>query len=456
MSNQVCFFRCLVGCFTALTSSGCSDWQADPDGLTEADVVMLSSMRLTGVAAQPTNPFSKDARVIALGQQLFFDKGLSLGKVEKPNTWTAVACADCHSPTEYFSDSRPENNVSAGVGLTTRNAPALVNVGFYKVFSWDGRSDSVWAQCDHAYRSPATMKGSPALLLGAVSDRYAEEYLAAFGNPPRADTGFYRNILFAWGAYLGELTSANAPFDRFLDEREALTAEQRRGLRLFIGKAGCIECHKGPLFTDNDFHSVGIGQSGRGVPEVDTGRHKGILELRDAGFRQESTVVPSLEEAELRRGQFRTKGLRQVARTGPYFHAGQLATLKDVVWYYAQGGDHAGVGTVSPFMVPLGLTDEEQADLVSFLESLTGAVVPAALSCDNAKPLLTPGSSTDDAGVLITLALSAPDTNCVFGGFKRTATGSADGGSADAGSVEVVSWLCNGAPPVSPCPVVTP
>ncbi len=82
-------------------------------------------------------------------------------------------------------------------------------------------------------------------------------------------------------------------------------------------------------------------------------------------------------------GRFRTKSLRNVSLTGPYMHAGQLETLKDVVWFYNRGGDRDGAGTPSPFMEPLGLSESEQSDLVLFLESLTGQPPDARWSCDN-------------------------------------------------------------------------
>jgi cytochrome c peroxidase len=383
-----------------------------------------------------------DPDVAAFGQQLFFDKGLSPGRADG----TRVSCADCHSPTEWFSDARPDNNVSQGVGLTARNSPSLVNVAFYQAWGWDGRADSLWGQCHHAYVAPGTMAGTPAALLEAVRARYADRFEAVFHGPlpaadagvgdplPTAVDGFYRDILKAWAAYLTQLTSSNAPFDRFaMGEKDALSVEQRRGLRLFVGKAGCIECHQGPSFTDNKYHSVGIGQSGRGVPEFDYGRETGLIQLGKLAFRPEGAMAPSAPAPE-DRGLFRTKGLRQVAKTAPYFHAGQLATLKEVVWFYAQGGDHDGFN-VSPFLVPLGLTDAEQADLVAFLEALTGDEVPAALRCDNSRPGALPAGATASP--------FGASAQCPFGGL--TVTQSMDGG---------VSVVCNAASPVTRCAVI--
>jgi cytochrome c peroxidase len=96
---------------------------------------------------------------------------------------------------------------------------------------------------------------------------------------------------------------------------------------------------------------------------------------------------PPVTPADL--GAFRTKTLRHVAETGPYFHAGQYSTLRDVIWFYVRGGDRAGAGTPSPFMQPLSLTDDEQADLEAFLHSLTGLLPDDSLLCDSSAASLS-------------------------------------------------------------------
>lgn len=374
--------------------AGCG---VDADGFTEQDRALLQAMVLTGAPSDSTNELATSAAAIALGQQLFFDQ--QLGGFSDAGVRFDTSCADCHDPERAFSDSRAANNVSLGVGgtaWTDRNAPGLLNVGFYTWYGWDGRADTLWGQGVHAYESPRTLAGSATLLSQALFDRYQRQWSAAFneslhGAPWSAGEldHQYRLALKAIAAYLMQLVSKNSPFDRYvLGERDALTAEQREGLALFIGKAGCIECHAGPHFTDEAkgrFHSVGIGQTGPNVKSVDNGRYDGVKKLQGLQFR----VGPRpADPSEADKGLFRTKGLRNVALTAPYFHAGQVATLKDVVWYYDQGGDHSGAGTQSPFVLPLRLSASEQAALVAFLEALTGEPVPARLRCDSA-PLTT-------------------------------------------------------------------
>ena len=378
----------------AIFAVGCGG-SRDQTVFTREDWVLLRGMAYSPSLTSPIdlgNEFTQsgDAGSLeAFGQQLFFDTELSAKRADG----SGVSCAECHAPNDWFSDGRSANQFSAGVGLTGRNSPSLVNVGFYKWFAWDGRADLLWVQGKHAYESPATMAGKPLHLAQQVARRYRDEYERIFvrGLPQAlvdSDAGIpddqlqpiYKNVLKAWSAYLLQLNSGDAPFDAFAKGDEAaLTPEQLRGLHLFIGKAGCINCHSGQHFTDNGFHALGVEQ-----PGTDLGRYKGLEELAklpaDAGW--VLNRVPEKTEAD--KGKFRTKSLRHVSQTAPYFHAGQMATLADVVWFYNQGG-LSGVTEKSPFIVPLGLSESEQADLVAFLGSLTGQPVPARWTCNNSK-----------------------------------------------------------------------
>lgn len=397
--------------------SGCAEWKAPRPGLTEQDEALLSSMVLKAPPSDPKNPYLTDDAVAVLGQQLFFDQGLSFvdggvgadgGAPTFAVPTAGVSCADCHSPRTWFSDERAARNVSLGLSWTLRNSPSMVNVAFYETWGWDGRADALWAQSVHAYEAEATMRGSPLRAARVLQARYADRYLAVFGDalpaelrpdhPDRArfepQSGaltpeaqqaldrIYERFLKALATYVSRLVSRQAPFDRFAGGDDlALSAAQRRGLTLFFGKAGCVECHRGPAFTDNRFHALGIAQTGPNV-RSDTGRELGLTALAGLRFRA-SPTVPAPTAAD--RGLFRTKSLRQVAETAPYLHAGQLATLKDVVWFYNRGGDREGLVPPSRFMVPLGLSEDEQADLVAFLTSLTGQPVEPRWACDNAR-----------------------------------------------------------------------
>ncbi len=400
--RQSCTAAAVQSCLIAAALASCADWQPTADGFTERDLALFETMVFAQPASDPGNAWVDDADAIALGQKLFFDQSLAFDTANKP-----VSCATCHNPQGWFSDTRVANAVSAGVGVTNRNSPSLVNAWAYRWKGWDGRADALWNQSIHAWVSPRTMAGTRDRLLAAVRTRYACEFERAFGHvmplpswdaPSDARDAAYVLVLKAWGAYLAQLTSRDAPFDRYATgDRDALTTPQKRGLALFIGKAGCIQCHSGPTFAADEFHNIGVGQSG---VTGDPGRANGLKELAllKPVFRPEGAATPELTPADL--GKMRVKSLRHVAQTGPYFHGGQAATLKDVVWFYNQGGDRTGAGAVSPFIVPLEMSDEELADLQAFLEALTGQPVDARWTCDPSADATRPLAQHADVTVV--------------------------------------------------------
>lgn len=354
----------------------------DPDLFSEQDRALIRAMQLQGTPTGLGNEFANRADVAAFGQKLFFDERLSASGVLPDGGSFQVACVDCHAPSVAFSDPRKTKGSAGVAGATSRNALPLANVGFRRWFAWDGRSDTLWGQVHFAYEADATMAGTPQRLVDAMTQHYADEYAAVFGGhcnlAPVPLECRYDDLLKALGAYLLRLQSANAPIDRYAaGDDTALTEAQKRGLRLFLGEAGCITCHRGPLFTDEQFYALGLPQDG---DDPDPGRLLGLQKLAMGGRYTRTMLAGAGTEAD--RGTFRTASLRNVALTAPYFHAGQAATLKDVVWFYNHGGDHQGPN-VSPLLVPLGLTDAQQEDLVEFLGALTGDPVPAALACNN-------------------------------------------------------------------------
>lgn len=384
---------------------GCSGGNTDDEVFTDEDLALLRSMAHDPVATppvdvsndvlrlgalnQPATPAFRNKLVI-FGQQLFFDTGLSTPRPDG----VQVSCATCHMPG-WFGDPREANNVSLGLGWSKRNSPSLVNVGYYVTFGWDGGADSLWAQGKHAFENDRTMKGDRLHLARQVARRYGDPFEELFQArlPPAllTDAGVgqsdldlvYHLVLKAWSAYELQLVSGGSRFDLFArGDFTALDPAERNGLHLFIGKAGCISCHLGPHFTDNLYHSVGVRQDGDNVPEEDLGHYSGLQKLRDVSY-NDFRLLPARSPTEDDEGRFRTKGLRQVAQSAPYFHAGQVSTLAEVVSFYNQGGQRGGAGQPSPLMVPLNLTVQEQADLVAFLGSLTGSPVPARYACDN-------------------------------------------------------------------------
>src|SRR5262249_17272634 len=196
----------------------------------------------------------------------------------------------------------------------------------------------------------------------------------------------------ALAAYQRRLVDDNSPFDRFIAGLDAsgttttnpLDADALRGLKLFVGKANCISCHHGPMLSDGEFHNIGVPDPNPPMPR-DSGRFDGIKMLKRNEFRaagaysdapesevavvSEALVDPTDEHWE----SFRTPSLRDVAVTGPYMHAGQLATLDDVLRFYSTLDGAVQIDHHHERLLkPLHLSDEEISDLVAFLGTLTG------------------------------------------------------------------------------------
>ena len=199
---------------------------------------------------------------------------------------------------------------------------------------------------------------------------YVNKFKEVYGGEPS-----FGGTLKAVAAFLHTITSRNVPFDRYLKgDKQALSSQARKGLAVFQGKAGCVQCHNGSLLSDGEFHALGVPENKQifkeplrhitfrrfnkviGVPN--------FMNLRaDAGL-----YVVTKEESD--RGKFRTPTLREVDRTAPYMHNGVFATLEDVVDFYDKGGGRGP--NKSPRLKPLGLKVDERKALVEFLKSLSG------------------------------------------------------------------------------------
>ena len=284
-------------------------------------------------ADNPTTP-----EKAALGKLLFFDPLLS----ENNN----MACATCHHPDLGFGDGQPV--ASGPSGPLTRNTPTLWNVDYVQKLFWDGRMDSLESQVNFPLTHPNEMGVSDIAALEAelrANPEYVALFDAAFGGGEQAVTA--DNMARALAAFQRTLLSQNSQFDRYAAGNfDALTPQQRRGLALFrSGATRCFECHGAPTFASDTFRVVG-------VPSDDPGR---------AG------VTPDGQQ-----GAFKVPTLRNIALTAPYMHNGSLATLEDVVNFYADGGGHAfGVDNVDVFVNGFDLNDQERSDLVAFLYALT-------------------------------------------------------------------------------------
>jgi cytochrome c peroxidase len=413
-----------------LVASGCGFYEFDfgAIGLGEAERAVLAEELgvLDSVAPpEPTNAFADDAAAAVLGAKYFFDPAYSA-------TGT-VSCATCHDPATGFQDTRAAT--SLGLAYTGRHAPTCLNAAMARNEDddtnwqfWDGRMDSLWSQALGPPESAVEMGGTRAGIAFMIFDRYRDQHERVFGPlaelrdeegealyPPAAMPGdaaweamtpdeqdvinaIYVQFGKAIDAYERVLVRANAPFDAWYEdvivgdeESEALTPSQVRGLELFIGKANCIECHSGPNFTDQRFHNLGVRQEGQYVAAEDRGRAAGIEALSAGEWNcaskwsdhpdKSACAIVRLQGEPAAEGAFKTPSLRNVADTAPYMHTGRFATLDEVVRFYDRGGDEDGFeGRRDPAIVPLNLSEAEIADLVAFLEALTGEPLPAHLT----------------------------------------------------------------------------
>jgi len=358
----------------------------------EADLLALLERPPLGLPAVPVpdyNPVTADK--VRLGRKLFFDRRLSAN-----NT---ISCAMCHIAEQGFAQNELKIPVGIEGRCVRRNAPTIYNVAYLQRLFHDGREISlenqVWGPLLAANEMGNLSIGMVIERIRSLAD-YDGLFDQTFGSGPDM-----RSIGMALASYQRTLISADSPFDRwyFGKEKAALGESAQRGFALFNGTARCSACHtiaqETALFTDNDFHNTGVGYFATMRPvdtelvvllapgqaervETDLLQSTGTEQFRDLG-RYEITNVPA------DRWRYRTPGLRNVALTAPYMHDGSLPSLRDVLLFYNQGGVPNVV--LDPLISPLGLSDAEIDDLLSFLQALTGGNVDALVSDAYAAPI---------------------------------------------------------------------
>ena len=290
-------------------------WQVIAGAAAAATVAVVIPLGLDLYMPVPEiNPLTDEK--IALGRQLFFDPRLSRDQ--------SISCSSCHRPDRAFSDGRA---VAVGVlgRAGRRNAPALVNRGYGRLFFWDGRSSSLEEQVVKPISDPNEM------------DLPIEDAARRVGLEAQ-------DISRALASYVRSILSGNSAFDRFVNgDRGALSEEEQLGLRVFRGKGNCTACHVGPNFTDERTHNTGVAwKDGR---------------LADEGAGH---------------GAFKTPTLREVSHSAPYMHDGSLTTLEDVIDFYDHGGNANPY--LDPEVRPVRFTPEEKRALIAFLKALAGTL----------------------------------------------------------------------------------
>jgi cytochrome c peroxidase len=290
----------------------------------------------------PTMPIPADNpqsnAKVNLGRQLYFDGRLSANN--------EISCATCHDPkTGWAGHDATDTGVGGRVG--NRNSGTIVNSGYMKYQFWDGRAASLEEQALGPIHNPVEMGETLENVVRKLNaiPGYKRQFQEVFHSDVTTD-----GIAKAIAAFERTIVSGPSPYDRFVEgDKKALSAEALRGMEIFNGKGTCVACHNGPLFSDQSFHNLGIGMD---AVNPDVGREAVTKDQKD-------------------RGKFKTPGLRNVANTYPYMHDGQTPTLEAVIELHNKGG--IPNSNLDPLIKPLGLTDAEKKDLVSFLKSLTGS-----------------------------------------------------------------------------------
>jgi cytochrome c peroxidase len=381
-------------------------WSMDQHDWSDQEKSILRSLwigSLGPLPVDPSNKYSDNPGAAALGKKLFFEDKFSGNK--------KVSCATCHREDYFFTDNLP---LSHGMDTTPRRSMPLIGVAYNSWFFWDGRTDSLWSQALGPIENKLEHGISRTMSAYIISKYYRTEYEGIFGPLPdfmeetfphharpalddpdalkawvlmtpdqREEVNkVYVNMGKAIAAFVRTILPQPSPFDRYVEQilagetlssRMALTDAEAAGLRLFIGKAKCTNCHNGPMFTNSDFHNLGLPQRENVAPDM--GRAAAITQVLSSQFNclgKYSDAHPN-DCPELRfidtsnkkyEGAFKTPTLRNVTERPPYMHAGQFATVREVLKFYQSQAKNPELGHA-------GLTDKELDLLEAFLHTLS-------------------------------------------------------------------------------------
>jgi len=322
-------------------------------------------------------PEPPDNRITAekaeLGKMLYFDPKLTGD--------AGLACSDCHDPEQGWGFNDPICRGYPGA-VHWRNCHTVVNVGYMDKMFWTGSSKSMEAQARGAATGGISGNGEKDVMEQRLRQTpyYIEKFREVFGTE--------RPILNdAWLAIAtferAMLSQTDTPLDRYLKgDKTALSEKAIQGMELFNGKANCIECHNGPMLSDQKYYNLGVP---RPIEWEETGINtityrfelyaKGVPEKYYREFKDDPGLYFDTKRwSDL--GKFRTQPLSYLAYTPPYMHAGQFFTLEEVIDFYNEGGGENEMteraGSKTPILKPLNLTDEEKEALVVFLEEISG------------------------------------------------------------------------------------
>ncbi|MFK7817056.1 MAG: cytochrome-c peroxidase [Gammaproteobacteria bacterium] len=379
------------------------DWSADEIKILES----LSINKLLPLPSDISNNVANNALAAEFGKQLFFDERLSHN--------AKISCATCHVPEKFFTDGL---TTAAGAQAGVRNTPTIVGTAYSPWQFWDGRSDSQWSQALSPLENSIEHAGTRTQYAHLIyaDKRYRTQYENLFGEMPnisnkkrfpvhaapvenvkfndawtsmqsedkKAITIIFVNLAKSIAAYERLLQPAASRFDQYIEQvknnnsgDQYLNNHEISGLKLFIGKAQCIQCHNGPLLTNNEFHNTGVLSAPRQLPSLGRSNGARIVLADPFNCQGEFSNAQNGQCGNLRFikigdeliAAHKVPTLRNVADTAPYMHAGQLATLEEVINHYNQ----APVAMVGHNEIkPLKLSGKEKKQLHLFLLSLSG------------------------------------------------------------------------------------
>ena len=284
------------------------------------------------------NPASVTDERVTLGRMLFFDKRLSKGQ--------QISCNSCHALDRYGVDGQRTSTGHRGQ-KGARNAPTVYNAAAHTVQFWDGRAPDVETQAKGPILERIEMAMPSAQAVERVIKSipgYGEPFKQAF--PGEQNPVTFDNVARAIAAFERRLTTPSR-WDRYLSgDKQALTASEVDGLKLFTN-IGCMVCHTGEVLGGNSYQRVGAVEPW--PSQKDAGRYE-------------------VTKLETDRMLFKVPGLRNIAKTAPYFHDGSAQTLPDAV---KMMGRH---------QLGLDLQKREVDAIVTWLNSLTGDLPTAYIA----------------------------------------------------------------------------
>ncbi len=320
----------------------------------------------------PDNKFS--VAKAALGKLLFFDPRLGGD--------TSISCSSCHVPEQGWAWAEDFSRGYPGT-VHWRNSQTIINSQFMNRQYWAGAASSGEKQAESAAKGGVAGNGENDIMEArlALIPEYRKAFQEVFGDEWPLISNAWRAI----ATYERTLVQTDTPLDNYLKgDKSALSEEQIHGKVIFEGKGGCLQCHNGALTSNEEYVNIGVPPNKRwekdGLAQITFRFEQYAKGQTEEGYRKAKSDWGLYYRTKNAwdKGKFRVPSLRYSLYTAPYMHNGALSTLEEVVDFYDAGGiDKEGRTTLfqdnkDPRIKPLGLSDNEKADLVTFLKAFSG------------------------------------------------------------------------------------